>query len=74
MSARVVTVSVDEYLVILHLQVKASHYFWHRESIFLGKNTSDMVNFENFERIYFGHFLTKMHIFAINRHLEMVES
>ena len=33
-----------------------------------------MVYFKNSERIFFGHFLTKMHIFAINRHLKLVES
>ena len=39
---------------------------------FLSKNTPEMVYFNNFERIFSGHFLTKMHIFAINRHLKIV--
>ena len=41
--------------------------------LFLSKNRSEMVYFKKFERI-FCHFLTKMHIFAINRHLKKVES
>ena len=39
-----------------------------------GKNTSEMVYFKKCKIIFFGHFLTKKHIFAINRHLKMVES
>ena len=37
---------------------------------FLGKNTSQMVDFKIFERIIFSHFLTN---FSINRHMKVVE-
>ena len=39
----------------------------------LRKNTSEMVYFKKIKRLFFDHFLTKMHIFSINRHLKVVE-
>ena len=41
---------------------------------FLSKSTSEMVIFLKFERFFFCYFLTKMHIFAIYRHLKEVVS
>ena len=41
---------------------------------FLGKIISEMFYFKKIERIFDDHFLTKMHIFAMNRHLKVVES
>ena len=38
-----------------------------------GQKIHHVVYFNNFERIIFGYFLTKTHIFAINRHLKVVE-
>ena len=55
--------------VILHFRL-----FLAPENEFLSKNTSEVVCFKKFERILFCHFLAKMHIFAINRHLKEVEN
>ena len=41
---------------------------------FLSKSTSEMVIFFKFESFFFCYFLTKIHIFAIYRHLKEVVS